>query len=311
MIYTDDLVREELEKIANTGKEIVNVRIDAFTATSSITGDRLKSKVFISQLTRTVDDMYYAFESSQPLTFKGARGWVKGSLRHLIMRNRAKPENVDWVLMSVTGEHSEEVFKLAVSYEEDFKVTRLDVAVDIAFHTPKPDFLKVVYAKNRAFDDTLRLIAGASGDTLYKNSRKGKKFGRVYDKSSAYNLTIGSVYRFEIESKSPQSDKLAEYLKSGDLKKNMLDYAVKTFKNWAIPIPANGDSIVMPKISVIVSDDVRKLEWVAHISGAIRGLCQRGYENQVRELLNLPVQGELPKVENNDSLLDNLNKLPI
>lgn len=291
MILTDELIAMHLDGLRG---DVTNVRIDAFTATSSIVGDRLRSMAFVSSLARTVDETYFAFEQSKPLVYKGARGWSKGSLRYLRKPNRKDSTKADYVLMSVTGDKSQDVFELALSYDEPFKCTRLDVAVDIAFTKPQREFLKAVYAKNSKWDKGLRIISGATGDTLYKNSRRSSMFGRVYDKSEAYNLELGTVYRFEIENKSPKSDAMKDYLEaSQDTKKAMFDYTVKAFKNWALPIPADGDFVVMPKLQSVISTDASKLEWVSTISGAIRDLCKRGYEKQVREMLNLPEYRQL------------------
>lgn len=279
----------------------LNTRIDAVTITSSITGDRTKSKFFVRSAAMTVDDMFFAYEESKPLVSNGARGWAKGSLRFLQKYNRQDSTKVDWVLMGVTGVHSQEVYKLCLSYDEPFKVTRLDIAIDVEFATSKPDYLMAIYNTHRQWDKSLRLVSSPTGDTLYRGSRKSSKFGRVYDKSVAYGLETGKVYRFEIEVKKLDAVALNELLaRSNDITHDVRNVAIKTWKNWHIPIPAQGGRVVTPRVQALISNDTQKLEWLSGISRAIRSLCERGYEPQVREILNLPGGALCPRCEDED-----------
>lgn len=264
--------------------QILDARIDAFTATSSIVGNRTRAKIFIRELALTLTDLYFPFELQKPLTQMGATGYSKGSLKFLNFWDKDK-KIVGWNMVGVTGMHSQDAFELAYSYEQDFKVTRLDIAVDVALPAGLDGWLKGLYEKLSEYNKSLRYLSSSSGDTMYINSRQSGRMARIYDKSAKYNLELGRVYRFEIEAKKVDAEKLTKLLRSGkDLKAVALDYASKVFASWAVPFPYTGNEIIIPKIQMAVTSDFARLEWLASISGAIRRLKEL-YPEQVNSLL--------------------------
>lgn len=274
--------------------EIYSVRVDAFTATSSVASNRVRAKAFVRELAMMLEDMYFYHENYQRLTQNGAKGWRRGSLEYLEYWNRKKDYRMEWNSVSVKGIQSQDALQYALTFEEDWKCSRMDVAVDVAFASPHTGYLAEIYNKNRRWDDKLKYVSSVTGDTLYRNSRQSPTFGRIYDKSEAYGLRLGCVYRFEIEFKKINAARLKQAFKSAeDVNNLLLGVAEKTFKSWNIPIPVQAGQIVLPRMQAVLSSDEGKLEWLATISGAIRKLVEKGYESEVREMLNLPEKTDI------------------
>lgn len=269
--------------------EILKSGIDAFSVTSCITGEnRTAARIAVSELADWLQTEYFYAEPVKPFSAAGLKGWARGSLRYGTMWKNG----VAWYNSCVvTGPMAERAAEAALTYESDIKVTRIDFAVDVEINKPLPGFAAGVFAKNSQWDKSLRLIRSATGDTIYKNSRESGRFGRCYDKSKAYELPLGKVWRYEIEFKKIDAKKAYETVRKADyLPKTIETSSRAVWNGWNIPFQSDGEFSKLLRVEASAVSDLQRFEWVCSISGAIRSLAERGYEDKIREVLNLPIQ---------------------
>ena len=275
-----------IEQMFDEKFSAIEVRVDAVTLSSAITGDRSKSIAFVKELAILARDEYFWLDEAKSMSAYGATGWQVGALKYLQCRDKRSLKTL-WNIVGITGEKSREFYDTVLSYDEEYKVTRLDIAIDIAFPSPRKNHADVIFnsLKDKG-QSSCKLIKGDT-DTLYYGSRESPKMGRLYDKSSSYNAENGSVWRFELELKQDFAQSVHILLKdSKSIQKAMLDSSLKVWRAWNVPIPIGGDTVIMPKIHATVSTDYGKLEWLMSISGAIRKLAKK-YPSQVYDALGL------------------------
>lgn len=290
MLTIEEMFQEKLDAI--------ETRIDAVTVSSAIIGNRVRSIAFVKEIATITREEYFWLDETKKTVKYGGTGWTCGSMSFLAKRD--KTGKTLWNVVGITGERSREFYDMIMSYDEEYKVTRLDIAVDFAFSKPREEYLPIIYSKLVKMGLSPQLRQSTSGNTLYFGSRESGKFGRVYDKSEAYNMALGCVYRFEIEAKNEEAQKVHLLLKNAEsIQKTMLDYSFKIWRSWSIPIPIGGDTVVMPKIHAVVSTDLGKLEWLMSISGSIKRLAAK-YPKQVYDALGLEQLAIL--VADNDGL---------
>lgn len=268
---------------------ILKSGIDAFSVTSCITGEnRTRARIAVSELADYLQSEYFYAEAVKPFKAGPLKGWSRGSLRY----GTAWKDGKAWYnAVVVTGPHSEQAAKLAMTYDDDVKITRIDFAVDVEVNKELPGFAAAVFAKNSQWDKSLRLIRSSSGDTLYKNSRESGRFGRCYDKSTAYGLPLGKVWRYEVEFKKLDAAKAYKTLENTEyLPKTVETVSRAIWNGWAIPFQSDGEFSKLLRVEVVATSDEKRFEWLCSISGAIRELAERGYEGKIREVLNLPIQ---------------------
>lgn len=259
-------------------------KVDALTITNALSGDRLRARVFVSELANYLASEYYQVEVPHFNKIGIASGWKKGSV--------AYASCTDWNACAVTGEVSQKALELVLDYEDGIKCTRIDFALDVLLTAPKPDFANVVYDRYPKSKDKLRLIKSVTGSTLYVNSRDSANFGRCYDKSKEYDFAAGSgnVWRFEVEYKTAKAQRLLQGLKlhGQDFIKSVV---VSQFRNWDIPLPIIPDFYEVPKLELQLNLGDARLDWLKRCAPSIRALAGRDNRTheQVRELLNLPM----------------------
>lgn len=183
------------------------------------------------------------------------------------------------------------------------KVTRVDVCVDIALQSPARGWLRGL-REGQEFSDTHKranrkttLIESDTGDTLYIGSRDSGRFGRIYDKSLAYGLQLGYVYRFELETKKqvsqPVFDRLfpeSEYSTySWDLFADRVRGIIQTqFTTWGVELSLRSKNVEQIKAVVRISTVDSQLEWLSRtVSPMLQRLDVAGYKQESLEALGL------------------------
>lgn len=272
--------------------------IDAFTATSSVVSeDRLKARLFITELADYLQSEFFYTEPTKRFKTGQVSGWRKGSLTYGVSWNKQKAE---FNMVSVTGKYAGKAADLAISYDGSLKITRMDFAVDVEFNKPIPGFASGIYSnlsRLTAEEDkkryaNLKIIKSQAGDTLYMASRESGRFGRLYDKSSAYGFDAGAgkVWRYEIELKKSFGQRAwASVKNSSRLEDTVIEASRAIWGGWSIPFSVSGSEFCkLERVSVSITTLEQRFDWLCRMSKSIRELIDNGYEARIREILNLP-----------------------
>lgn len=214
-------------------------------------------------------------------------------------------------LLIAKGRSSERVYRTMVDVApiEDVKVTRVDVCVDFAFDTPWVTYLREMHSNEglqhmaRRARREFKLVSSMTGDTLYFGKRTSPRFGRIYDKSVAYNLERGTVYRYEVESKKAIATVLADkiFLPKTEIKgdetvsretiKKLVRYQ---FLKWGVNLEWNNVDTEVIRAEVRVSEPDRQIEWLSRsVAPTVEKLRHMGYEQRVFDALGITPAGDL------------------
>lgn len=272
--------------------------IDAFTVTSSVVAkDRLKARLFVSELADYLQSEFFSTETTKRFKSGKVMGWRKGSMSYGTSFSNGKGE---YNILAITGPLASKAADLAVTYDDNIKVTRIDFAVDVEFDTALPLFAQDVYEKlsaSQAQEDkkkykNLKLIKSSTGDTLYSCSRESGRYGRLYDKSKDYGVEPGSgkIWRYEIELKKLFGQRAWETVrKSEKLEETIIGVSRGVWTNWGVPFRATGEEFCkLRRVVVSATTLENRFEWFCRMSKSIRSLVENGYEDAIRDMLCLP-----------------------
>lgn len=185
----------------------------------------------------------------------------------------------------------------------ELKTTRVDLCVDVALELPKRGWLRGL-RESEAFSEnqsranrSTTLIESTTGDTLYIGSRKSGRFGRIYDKSAAYGVVLGSVYRFELETKKQVAPAVFKKLfpekedstYSFDLFASRCRSLIQTqFRQWGVDIDLGAKDKEQVRAEVRVSTLESQLEWLSRsVKPVVVKLIKTGHQSQMFEALGL------------------------
>jgi len=271
--------------MANLGVVAQSETVDALT----ITATGAEGKLSISLVIDAMRDRLL-LEEKKPFKFRRAIGWTRGSVSYA---EELKQGVKLWCILMVRGELSEIAFTVAQALD-DLKITRLDIAVDI-------QLLEQVTQLPRKLKDTYRgvfpisLIESLTGDTLYVGSRESGTFIRIYDKSDEYGLTLGHVWRFEVEFKQDKAKVVAELLKNQGIAVAQ-DIVWTALRSRDIPSPKVGQTVNLKARKVTMSSSDMKLAWLGRqVRPTVKFLASIGRLQEVYEQLGFEWHDEFDK----------------
>lgn len=219
-------------------------------------------------------------------------------------------------MLTAKGEYSMEYLRMLV---KDFgilddvdswgevKPTRVDICVDMALEEPYPKMLRDIRKDKRVEEIQLEakrafnLIDGLSGDTLYFGKRGSPTFARIYDKSESYGMGLGSVYRFELETKKRVAKPMFRKLMSGITDVTKLEDGLRgpiskiirgQFLKYGIDLNTKDQTAEYIRGEVGLSTVDVKLDWLSRSVAPVLGeLRARGYEQAAFQALGVVGQG--------------------
>lgn len=257
-------------------------QVDALTVTATGLDGKVSMGLVIEEMGE-----YLEIQQRKPFRFGGAMGWAKGSVRYA----EKVQEDIGklWAILMVTGEQSEFAFKTATSLTA-LKFTRCDCAVDVFLYEKVIGLPRLIKDHYKGSSKVV-LFESELGDTIYIGSRQSDAYLRIYDKSKSYGLDLGRVYRWEVEYKGELVHPAVEKVRDGGRQAiRELVFGEAHHKSVPSPIVEGQRGIKREKISV--SSPEAKIAWLSRqVAPTVKWLNALGYDNQVREALNLKLPG--------------------
>lgn len=229
----------------------------------------------------------------KPYTMSGFRGISLGKA--------SKAVRGDLVLLERRGWLAE--YGLYQSYADNFRCTRLDLAVDVlitdgrrglCWHVMENVLEAEEKYRGRGAFPVPTLIWSKAGETLYIGSRSSDKYFRLYDKSLEQGVDTngsGRWYRFELELKrSVANDVFHDLVRSADKREQrIMDYMSGYLGRFITRIPnvIGERPKCLPAREQMLSDDERTLSWIArNVSKPVARLRKAGYNDVLDHLLD-------------------------
>ena len=268
-------------------------KIDALTVTSKTVSGRAM-----------ISGLYHLFGAqSEELAFQ--KNWGSLGYRGLQCGSVRWGSRLDGSALFSSGSDAMIITKLLLegyNYLE-LNTTRVDLCIDVALKIPMRGWLRGL-REDDGFRDLhsqanrkTTLIESDTGDTLYIGSRHSGRFGRVYDKSLAYGVDLGSVYRFEIETKKQVSPAVFKRLfpecedvtYAWDFFPSRCRGIIQSqFATWGIALNLQSDNVENLRAETRISTIDSQLEWLSRtVAPMLVKLKQAGYQSSMLDALGL------------------------
>lgn len=188
-----------------------------------------------------------------------------------------------------TGNNAGDIWGI-LSGSRDIRYTRIDLRVDISDIEVMADLAGKAYDDNKGSQKpTYRLIdkSGEGGQTLYIGSTSSDRFARLYDKSAERGMGVGRWWRYEVVTRKPHADKLAEQITSMGV--NAIPSIVWAWFNERNVRPVfDAASVAAWQAEREEKPASAKIEWLRKsVSSTVSKLIQAGLEKEVLEALGL------------------------
>lgn len=258
-------------------------RIDALTSTASGAVARSRLMAITHEVMVSHGDIN---EPIKEWRFRGNRGFQKGSIRYATCPG--------YSILMVTGEASEEAASRLVG--EDCKWTRVDLAVDVEFPGAWPNLARSLWragefkAAQEKRGRDCKLVEGLTGQTLYVGKRTSGRYFRLYDKSSHYGEEIGKIWRYEVELKKYQPERMRAWLFMEEgLARRIRQYVKKAFDDIGVPnFDETAGEMGLPRIALGCSSEESLVQWLrVSVRPPVQRLIQLGLLDSVVEALDL------------------------
>jgi hypothetical protein len=270
-------------------------RIDALTITSKSVAGRAMIAGVYSRFSEESENLAFS-KNWQALGYKG---FQCDSVRY--------GKRLDSSALFSTGLDSMKITHILINDYDymDLQTTRIDVCIDVCLVIPKrgwlrglrenPDFSNLHEKEKRE----TKIIESATGDTLYIGNRTSGRFGRIYDKSFAYGVGLGYVYRFELETKRLVAPAVFKRLfpVNEDTTYSWDSFSARVrniiqgqFTAWGVNVSLNAKFAEVIKAETRISTVDSQLQWLARsVAPMISRLSAVGYKQQAMEAIGINV----------------------
>ena len=270
-------------------------KIDALTITSKSVAGRAMIAGVYSKFSDESENLAFS-KNWQALGYKG---FQCDSVRY--------GKRLDSSALFSTGSDSMKITHILINDYDymDLQTTRIDVCIDVCLVDAKRGWLrglressdfKDLHAKEKR---ETKLIESSTGDTLYIGSRTSGRFGRIYDKSLAYGVDLGYVYRFELETKKLVAPTLFKRLfpENEDTTYSWDNFANRVrniiqgqFAAWGVNVSLNAKLAEVIKAETRISTVDSQLQWLSRsVAPMISRLTDAGYKQEAFEAIGLPM----------------------
>jgi len=270
-------------------------KIDALTITSKNLAGRAMIAGVYRIFSEESDNLAFA-KNWQALGYKG---YQCDSVRY--------GKRLDGSALFSTGSDSMKITHILIN---DFDYTslhtsRIDVCIDVCLAKPLRGWLRGL-RENKDFNTLhtkekreTKIIESQTGDTLYIGSRASGRYGRIYDKSLAYGVGLGYVYRFEIETKKLVAPALFKRLfpENEDTTYSWDRFPHRVRKiiqsqmlAWGVNIRLSDGTSEVIKAETRISTVESQLQWLSRtVAPMVTRLSNAGYKQEAFEAISLPV----------------------
>jgi hypothetical protein len=223
------------------------------------------------------------------------RGWRAGPLGFMANGERC--------LLSLAGALAQKYLKRVEKIE--VTATRIDLAVDVALFSAKPEaalryaeLLRTEQAGTReGYKSKLTLITGSDGgSTLYIGNRSGRLFGRLYDKGiQSKTEASGLLWRYEVEYKQDAARAVYLGLLEAERQRDFIQARVhRHFRDRGVQplFLALGPAKPLERYKEETTP-IDQLNWLkTQVAPTTRRLRIAGYEEDVYNALGLPLPAD-------------------
>ena len=270
-------------------------KIDALTITSKSVAGRAMIAGVYSMFSDESEHLAYQ-KNWQALGYKG---YQCQSVRY--------GKRLDSSALFSTGLDSMKITHILINDYDytSLNTTRIDVCIDVCLAHPLRGWLRAL-RENKDFKELqqkdrreTKLIESDTGDTLYIGHRSSGRFGRIYDKSLAYGVSLGYVYRFELETKKLVAPAVFKRLfpekEDSTYSWDNFPYRVRNiiqgqFAAWGINVALNAKFAEIIKAETRISTVDSQLQWLARsVAPMVSRLSQAGYKQEAFEAIGLNV----------------------
>jgi hypothetical protein len=199
-------------------------------------------------------------------------------------------------IFKATGSAAGELLTwLCFSKERDFRVTRLDIRLDIRLvkcdeRVASKIFYDNIESKRPRFK-LVRATEGA-GETVYIGSPQSSSSVRVYDKGAEKGQEAGWLWRYEVVYRKPVADEIYDQVRIASIEDRFQAFIMDNIGSWleSRGVAPNWPHEVLA-IPVIISEMTpwdQKLMWLKRsVAKTVAQLIEAGYEREVREIFDL------------------------
>lgn len=209
-----------------------------------------------------------------------------------------------------------------ITYGDDVRVTRLDIAVTIQLVDPIPDLAETYY-KNAIEGDNLQrrytmYVNSLGGSTLYVGSRSSDQYGRVYDKGKQQHIKLGKseiaqglLWRYEVCIKKPKASPMADIIMQKmpligfceETRAYMARFVYSWFYHRCVKPIFVTEDMELPRLAVEYTETSaqRKLRWIkTQVRPSMVFLLDQGFQEELQEAIGYDLvprkngQTELP-----------------
>ena len=270
-------------------------KIDALTITSKSVAGRAMIAGVYSKFSDESENLAFS-KNWQALGYKG---FQCDSVRY--------GKRLDSSALFSTGSDSMKITHILINDYDymDLQTTRIDVCIDVCLVDAKRGWLRGL-RENSDFKDLhakerreTKLIESSTGDTLYIGSRTSGRFGRIYDKSLAYGVDLGYVYRFELETKKLVAPALFKRLfpENEDTTYSWDNFANRVrniiqgqFMAWGVNVSLNAKLAEVIKAETRISTVDSQLQWLSRsVAPMISRLTDAGYKQEAFEAIGINI----------------------
>ena len=270
-------------------------KIDALTVTSKSVAGRAMIAGIYSMFSDESENLAFS-KNWQALGYKG---YQCDSVRY--------GKRLDGSALFSTGGDAMKITHILINDYDytSLHTSRVDVCIDVCLAKPLRGWLRGL-RENSDFKDLhakekreTKLIESSTGDTLYIGSRVSGRYGRIYDKSLAYGVALGYVYRFEIETKKLVAPALFKRLfpeqEDSTYSWDNFPYRVRGIIQsqmlaWGINIKLSDKTSEVIKAETRISTVESQLQWLSRsVAPMISKLSQAGYKQEAFEAIGLNI----------------------
>lgn len=199
-------------------------------------------------------------------------------------------------LLRATGSAADEVVAwLAFAGSRDYRVTRLDLRIDILLNELDERVAsRIFYANVESKRPRFKLVRSTEGggETVYVGSPQSASSVRIYDKGAERGNQAGRHWRYEVIYRKPVADSVYDDYRAAAAKKEQKTFIIDNIGSWLLSRgvePPFGYSLVaVPVITKEKTPWENKLAWLEKsVAKTVSLLIEAGFEEEVRKTLGL------------------------
>ncbi len=202
-------------------------------------------------------------------------------------------------LLRGTGSVAEELTGyIFLAGQSDFRVTRLDLRVDVLLNEKDDKVASgIYYANKESKRPKFKLVKApeGEGETVYIGSAQSDTSGRIYDKGAERHELVGSKWRYEVVFRKPTADvvfvELWKAFTIDGIAEQIIDQVGSWLDSRGVIAPFGFNEAIVPVVVKEKTPYESKLEWLERsVQKTVCLLVEAGFKEQVLQALGLEVK---------------------